>query len=311
MKQFIFYSKGIELKSYVDEETKQEKFYIKGHIDSSDLDLVDDIVTKGCMEDISSQFKSRNIKLDLDHETLKDEYNDDYSKLSLTKVPLGKAISESLDDKGNVVEFELNPNWKKFDSKGNIVMTFAEVVDNIKNGFYDAFSIAYVPIKTMYKEMVNKKARLLDKVNLINVALTGNPINPSATITQVMAKSLEYLKDNEDNKMDKKSEDQKIETPEVQEEVKVEVAPEVAEAPNEAEQKSIDSKSIAELKSIVDLQVAEIKSNKAEIKSMKDELAKINEILEKAVPKALGSEDNSKKQELKSNPIKADVLDLI
>ena len=39
---------------------------------------------------------------------------------------------------------------------------------------------------------------MLDKINLINVALTGNAINPAATITNVMAKSLEWLNEYSD-----------------------------------------------------------------------------------------------------------------
>lgn len=204
-KKFVFYAKGIECKSFVDQKTKKTRYFVKGHIDSEDLDLVNDIVTKGCMQDIQKQLKARNIKLDLDHETLrKGKGETDFdAKLNLTKIPLGKAINETLDQKGNHVEFELNSNWKKFDSKGDVVMTFKEAWENLKSKFYDAFSIAYVPIKTSYKATTEGKARLLDKVNLINVALTGNPINPGATLTSVMAKSLEWLESVEDKGYEK------------------------------------------------------------------------------------------------------------
>ena len=205
-KKFVFYTKNIEFKSRYDEKAKKTRFFIKGHIDTEELDLVNDIVTKSCMADIQMQLKKRNIKLDLDHETLrkgKDGSEFD-AKLNLTKLPLGKAINETLDKKGNLVEFELNSNWKKLDSKGNVVTSFAEVWDNIKSGFYDALSIAYVPLKTAYRTLKFGKARLLDRINLINVALTGNPINPGATISSVMAKSLEYLKENEEHPMQNK-----------------------------------------------------------------------------------------------------------
>ncbi len=209
-KKFVFYIKGIDCKSFYDEKAKKTRYFIKGHIDSEDLDLVNDIVTKNCMVDIQKQFKARNIKLDLDHETIRKAKGQSAfdQKLNLTKVPLGKAIDETLDEKGNEIEFELNSNWKQLDSKGDVVTTFKETWENVKNKFYDAFSIAYIPIKTAYRDLgADGKARLLDKVNLINVALTGNAINPNATITNVMAKSLEYLKEHEGSTMENKGYD--------------------------------------------------------------------------------------------------------
>ena len=205
--KFIFYAKGLEHKSFYDAKAKKKKFHVSGHVSSEDLDLVNDICTKGCMEDMSSQFKSRSIKLDFDHETIRPDgrQDDEDAKFNLTRLVLGKAISESLDSKGNKVTFDLNPSWKKFDEKGNITMNFQELWENIENGFYDAFSIAYVPVKTASKSVNGVVARLLEKVNLLNVALTGNPINPAATMTAVMAKSLQYMKDKEKGKYEGKN----------------------------------------------------------------------------------------------------------
>ena len=194
---FVFYTRSIECKSYVDKKTGVKRYFVSGHIDSEDIDLVNDIVTKSCMDDISLQFKNRSLKLDFNHETLLGDTELE-GKIALTKIPLGKAIEEKRDSKGNHVEFELNPNWKKFDSKGNITMTFPEIWANLKSKMYDAFSIAYIPMKTTGKTVDGKDARMLDKINLINVALTGNPINPYASLTSVMAKSLAYMKSKED-----------------------------------------------------------------------------------------------------------------
>lgn len=195
--RFVFYAKGLEAKSVGNGGEK--KYFVKGHIDSEELDLVNDIVTKNCMANIQDQLKSRTIKLDMDHETLrKAKGEDDFDqRLNLTRVPLGKSINSEVDEKGNLVEFELNPNWKKFDAKGNVVQTFQEVWKSVKSGFYDAFSIAYIPIKTAQKEVKGVMARLLEQVNLINVGLTGNAINPTATLNQAMAKSLKWLSDQE------------------------------------------------------------------------------------------------------------------
>ena len=325
MKNFVFYTQGIEYKSFFDEKSKEQRYFVKGHIDSSDIDLVNDIVTKSCIDDLHSQLKSRSIKLDFDHETLRKGKGESEldAQLNLARIPLGKAISTDVDEKGNLVEFELNPHWKKFDSKGNVVMTFDEVWSNIKSGFYDSFSIAYVPVKTQQKSVDGVLARMLDKINLINVALTGNPINPNATMTSVFAKSLEYVSEFEelkseiselkklvgDNMTEKKSEEVQQETVEAQDvpkekEVVAEAQEEVKEETQEVqeaktEEKSVeyvDTKSFAELKSKID--------------AFEKSLSKIEETLSKAVVKSTGAENKSAKAEAVKTDSSA-VLDLI
>ncbi len=196
---FVFSVGEIEAKSFYDTKAKKKRYIIKGHIDSSDLDLVNDIVLPEAMDDISRQFSERNIKLDFDHETLLGN-TDLEKKVALTKSPLGKRIKETRDQKGNFVEFELNPNWKKLNNQGEVVKTFDEVWEEIEEEHLDAFSIAYIPMETETKNVNGIDARLLKRVNLINVALTGNPINPSANIRDVMVKSVKYLEDNGENK---------------------------------------------------------------------------------------------------------------
>ena len=204
-KPFTFYAKQLSYKSFFDEKAKKKRYFVKGHIDSEDLDLVNDIVTKDCMRDISTQFKGRSIKLDFDHETLRQAANGHPEFLNLTRSPLGKALTEELDEKGNFVHFELNPNYKLLNKKGEIVKTFNEIWSEIKSGFLDAFSIAYFPVRSSTKSVKGNLARLLDRVLLINVALTGNAINPGASLTEAMAKSLEWLKENESKSHKQKS----------------------------------------------------------------------------------------------------------
>ena len=190
-KVFSFHSDTIDYKSVVGEKGKE--YYIEGHISTGDLDLVNDIVTKSCMDDMTNQLGERTIKLDFEHEAFRGK--DDFeAQLNKTKVPLGKSVNKIRDEKGVKVKWKLNPTWKKFDEKGNITMTFKDLWQNVEEGYYDAFSIAYVPISTAQENVKGVDARLLDKVNLFNVALTGNAINPEATMTSVMAKSLEYMK---------------------------------------------------------------------------------------------------------------------
>ncbi len=319
---FIFYAKNVEHKSFFDEKAGKKRYFVKGHIDSSDLDLVNDIVTREAMEDVSNQFKSRCIKLDFDHETLRpaDGETEQESKLNLTRIPLGKSLNEMLDEKGNIVEFELNPNWKKFNSKGEVVMDFKELWDNVKSGFYDAFSIAYVPVKTALKESQGIKARLLNKLNIINVALTGNPINPGATMVEAMAKSLEWLKSKEDGIMEKEQlkevtdalKSMKDEVKSLKEDVgnlkekakeqdnanskgKKSKDPEKevkSENSKDGKDEGAESKSFAEFKSAIKSELKSVKEMNDELKSG---MEKVNEVLEKALPGSLGAHDKGKK----------------
>lgn len=332
-KPFIFYAKGIEAKSFYDEKAEKTRYFVEGHVASEDLDLVNDIVTKGCMQDLSQQFKSRSIKLDFDHETLrKAEGETDFdAQLNLTKIPLGVAVSENLDAKGNKVSFELNPNWKKMSKSGEVVMTFNDIWENVKSGFYDAFSIAYVPIKTANKMVNDVKARLLDKVNLVNVALTGNPINPTATISNVMAKSLEYMKKSEDgvnmteneyNSLISEVKSVKNDLTELKNLVGETMADEKdkqkatksqengaasndaqgsqatdandSQASNEGSNTGSEGKSNAsEEKSKVDAKAfADLKS---QVGQLAESVDKINQVLEKALPAGHGAEDKSQK----------------
>ena len=191
MKPFVFYSDKLSYKAV--NGPKGREYYVEGHISTGDLDLVNDIVTKNCMESMDSQFNDRIIKLDLDHETLIGKTLLE-SESNKTKLPLGKAISHEVDSKGPKVSWKLNPTYKKFDEKGNVTLSFEDVWQNIEEGNYDAFSIAYIPTRTSLIQRDGKTIRLLDDVNLLNVALTGNAINPNATMTAVMAKSLAFMK---------------------------------------------------------------------------------------------------------------------
>lgn len=190
-KPFIFYTEKIQYKAI--EENGVKRFLIKGFSSTSDLDLVNDIVSKECLKDMSFQAKSRNLKLDFEHEAFKGETNIEL-EANKSKSPLGKCIGIELVSKGLEMEWELNPNWKKFDLQGNVTKSFKEVWEEIKGGFLDAFSIAFIPLKAITKQLSDgMKARILDKVNLLNVALTGNPVNPEAKMSNIIAKSLSFL----------------------------------------------------------------------------------------------------------------------
>jgi len=173
---FIFSSGKVELKQ------EGEDFYVEGYISTSDLDLVNDIVTKNCLIDMAEQMRERTIKLDIEHESFigKSKIEQEINK---TIIPAAKIEDFLMDKKGLKVRAMLNRHIKRFE----------EVKNSIRDGFLDAFSIAFVPVKAEIAIKDGQEIRLLEKVNLLNVAFTGNPINTNASIDKVFMKSLDFL----------------------------------------------------------------------------------------------------------------------
>ena len=330
-KPFIFYSDKIKAKS------DGENYYVSGYISTGDLDLVNDVVTKSCLDSMINQFDDKSIKLDFEHEAFrgKDMFESERAK---TRIPLGKAINRTRDEKGVKVEWELNSNWKKFDEKGNVVMDFKDIWNNIEQGYYDAFSIAYLPTETKVMERDGKSVRLLDSLNLLNVALTGNPVNPSATMTSVMAKSLEFMEQKENEELEKnelleiksqveamndelKTIKAKLESDSMEEETKSpeaeqtksQEAPEQTQAPVENEQKSepVEGKDNAseqaeqksgdsEVKSMLTELKSQIESLKSDLGTMKKENEELKSVVESARVKSVGQPNKEKEAEAKS-----------
>ncbi len=161
-------------------ETKAGKeFYVKGYISTHDKDLVNDIVTNGCMSDMLEQLKSRNIKLDVEHEAFKGSTNFE-KEINKTTIPIAKVVKAIQTEKGIWIKALMNKAHARFE----------EVWKSVKGGFLDAFSIAFIPLKTAVKAIDGEKTRLLDRLNLLNIAMTGNPINPSASMGEIFMKSL-------------------------------------------------------------------------------------------------------------------------
>jgi hypothetical protein len=179
---FIFTSDNLELKS------EGENFFVEGYISTSDLDLVNDIVTKACLLDMAEQMKERNIKFDVEHESFRGKSNLE-RETNKTIIPVAKIDDFLMDKKGIKVRAVLNKSSHRFD----------EVKGSIEGGFLDAFSIAYIPVKTNENTKGPGEPRKLEKINLLNVAFTGNPVNTEAKMTNVFAKSLKFLQEQEDH----------------------------------------------------------------------------------------------------------------
>ena len=174
---FIFSSGPIEVKE------EEGNFFVEGYISTSDLDLVNDIVTKECILDMAEQMKNRTIKLDIEHESFRGG-NEVELEINKTIVPAAKMVDFSVDNKGLKVRAMLNKHTPRFN----------EVKGSVQDGFLDAYSIAFIPEKERSVVKEGQNVRMLDKIRLLNVALTGNPCNTHATMTNIFAKSLDFLR---------------------------------------------------------------------------------------------------------------------
>jgi len=194
--QFIFTTPfQYELKGIGD---KQE-LIVKGDISTTDPDMVNDIVSLKCLKSMMSQIGQRNIKIDLEHETLLGNTNEE------------KEISKTIIPKGRIMEpviREINTNGKLSHALGikavfnRFNSRFEEIKNNVTNGFLDAFSIAFIPTQTKKVIREGKEFRMLDDLNLINVAVTGNPINTGSQMRDIVAKSVDAVEQYKASKQD-------------------------------------------------------------------------------------------------------------
>lgn len=320
VKPFIFCSDKLNFKTLMG--AKGKEYWIEGYITTGDLDLVNDIVTKNCMDSMMAQFDMRSIKLDFEHEAFRGDTELD-AEAAKTRLVLGKAMTQNRDSKGVKIGWQLNPTWKKFDEKGNIVMSFSELWQNVEDEYYDAYSIAYVPTKTAMIDRSGLTIRLLDDVNLLNVALTGNAINPAASMTSVMAKSLEFMKNQEQNDpndlslieikgrfntltddmsklMNTKGYKSMVEKTDAELKAEADVKAKLeAEEKSKAEAKAkadAEAKAEAESKANVDVK-SRIEKLEADMKAVQEANAEMKAVLEKAQHKATGAEAKNQGQE--------------
>jgi len=302
MKQEVFtvYSDPIAFGEI--QEKGEKKFIAEGFISTSERDLVDDVVTDRALDSMMNQMKSRVIKLDFEHEAFRGE-TDLEMEINKTRMTLAKAVDfariKDGERNGVKVRWEFNDTWKKFDSKGDVVMNFLDIKKNVEKGFYDAFSIAFVPTKSVKKNMKDGSlVRLLDGMNLLNVALTGNPINPGASMTNVFLKSLKSLNDSGDKiKLKRRMKDMPEE--ETNDESQSNAESETQEETEEQSEEGSAEKKANELNGV------EVKSR---LDALEKSVANIEKALNKPVQKAI-SEQKPKDANVEEKAVEP--LDLI
>jgi len=308
----------------------EEHLFVEGDISTNDIDFVNDIMTENCQKSMQKQILERNMKLDLEHEAFKGD-NDEEKEINKTKIPAGKIIDATVKDLGNgrfstSVKCEINrhnPNYKSI--KGNLI-----------EKYLDAFSVAFLPTDISYEQKEGKAIRMLNDVILLNVAMTGNPCNTKAQMSEVFTKSMDALEEyknrkkedpsiqsqlvvkNKSHSIEKSKDITKLHTKNSK---MTEKTQEELEAENEESSENVEGKSLEMLKSIsADLKSMKEKydvvakdnvSMKEAQAEMKSELSKITEALKQPVRKAMGNNINEvDKKAAEANLKSVDPLDL-
>jgi HK97 family phage prohead protease len=233
---FLF-STGIEIKN----ENGEDVVY--GYIATKDKDRVNDIITDRCLESMLSQMKDSTIKADVEHESMRGDTPTE-KELNKTIIPVGKLEPVGIDKNGLKVKTTLNKNHQRYN----------EVKGSIKDGYLDAYSIAYIPIDAPNAKIGGEDIRFLNDVRLINVAFTGNPINTKAKITDIMLKSFSPVEITPAKKIEEVK--SMVNEPNTQTKAKAEVKPEA-----KAEVKPVEPKAEPRI---------EVKNYDGEIKALTD-----------------------------------------
>ena len=180
----------------IEEKGGVQEVHLDGFISTTDQDLVDDIVTKNCLESMKNQIIDRNLKLDIEHEAFRGDTPEE-KELNKTKIPAGRMYDAVVETIGAAryglrVKSMLN-NFNK---------DFKNIKGNVITKMLDAYSIAFIPTKTSEKVIKGKMVRFLEDVILLNVGMTGNPINTNSKNRDIFMKAINSL---EDYKKEKKS----------------------------------------------------------------------------------------------------------
>lgn len=245
----------------------EDELFIQGYISTTDVDKVNDIVTNAGQDDLTEQLKSMSITMDLDHETFRDENGN--SKKVKSLIPVAKIVESKREEKGTFVKALIN----------NAHPSFKSISESIKKGFLHSFSIAYVPVKAVTRIIDGVKTRLLDKVNLLNVAITGVPVNPNATFS-IVTKSFIGSKMVEEKNLETQMTELKSVVESKEKEI-AELKSVISAKDTElAELKSVEQKNTAEVKSF-GAEIAELKSKLSGFDEVKLQVAELKSVLEK------------------------------
>ena len=165
---------------------------VVGEISTTHPDLVNDIVSLKCLKSMQKQIQEGNLKIDLEHEAFRGKDNEE-KELNKTKIPVGRMIEPTITEKKTDEGIMHGLSVKVLFNKS--AKTYEATKSNIVNKFLDAFSIAYIPTESRTVMKGKEEFRILDDLRLLNTALTGNPVNTTAQMTQIVTKSIDALEE--------------------------------------------------------------------------------------------------------------------
>lgn len=184
---------------FIEVELKGEKrFFIEGFISTTDPDKSNEVLTLKAQQDIVDQCMNGTITMDVEHEEWYKEGRQQ-NKPSNTRIPVAKIVEAQIKGNGVWVKAEINKHSDRFDN----------VWGSIKEGFLHSFSVAFYPMAAVTKNVSGQILKFIDALSLVNVTLTGSPINASAKFTPVMKAALRNMPTQGETKM----EETKIEAP--------------------------------------------------------------------------------------------------
>ena len=155
-----------------------KEYFVEGFVSTTDVDDFNEIVTENAQNKIVSEIKGKVITMDIGHsEWIADSGSQHANKKPASNlIPVAKVVEAERRDNGTFIKAKLNPHSPKF----------KEIWGSIKDGFLHSFSIAFHPLKAITKEISGKIMRFIDDLNLLNITITGVPVNSNATLRPVL-----------------------------------------------------------------------------------------------------------------------------
>lgn len=257
MKTYTYQTENFK---YTEVELKGKKrYFVEGFVSTIDPDSANEIVTDSAQKDIYNDIQENTITMDLEHEEWISEDGQVLEKPANNKVPVAKIVDSKLMTRGVWAKAEINSNSSRFQ----------EIWGSIKDGFLHSFSIAFYPLKAVTREINGQAMRFIENLRLVNVTLTGSPVNTNATFNPVMKA---VLKNMEASDMTEEPKQEQPKTEEPQQPAEPVPAPEAEPKPAEpVVDDKIDEakKEIEELKKTLEEQKTVLETEKKELEDAK------------------------------------------
>jgi phage head maturation protease len=242
----------------------EKTYFIEGYASTIDEDKAGEILEMSAQYDIHNQICNENITMDIEHEEWYDANGKILSRPKNEKIPVARVVSSEVRPRGVWVKAQINTNLR----------SFKEVWGSIKDGFLKAFSIAFYPTQ--------KAGGIIKHLNLVNITLTGSPVNPNATFAVSMKSASAWMDTQETQALTDATKEEKTMTDEVSDAVVAEVK---TEEPTEVVAE-VKAEPVVETESVEAIIKAMKEKQEVELKAMRDQIATLKAELEKPVMKA-------------------------